>query len=65
MSALPLSVPKSWDEFTPAWMSAALAEHHPDAVVDEVAVELRDDGTNRRARLALSYSAGSDRQRSS
>jgi len=58
MSALPLSVPKSWNEVTPAWMSAALAEHHPGAVVDEVAVELRDDGTNRRARLALSYSAG-------
>ena len=59
MSALPLSVPTSWDEITPAWMTAALAEHHPDAVVDEVAVELRDDGTNRRARLALKYSAGS------
>lgn len=59
MSTLPLSVPKSWDEVTPAWMSAALAERHPDAVVDEVAVELRDDGTNRRARLALKYSGGS------
>jgi Phosphotransferase enzyme family len=59
MSRLPLSVPSSWDEVTPAWMSAAMAEHHPGAVVDEVTVELRDDGTNRRARLALSYSAGS------
>ncbi len=58
MSTLPLSVPQSWDEVTPAWMSAALAEHHPDATVDEVTVELRDDGTNRRARLGLTYSAG-------
>jgi hypothetical protein len=54
-----LSVPKDWTEITPAWMSAALAERHPGAVVDEVTVELRDDGTNRRARLRLSYSDGS------
>jgi len=59
VSTLPLSVPRSWDEITPAWMSAALAERHPDATVGDVAVELRDDGTNRRARLALRYSAGS------
>src|ERR1700712_1663292 len=39
-------------------MSAALAKHHPDAIVDDVSVELRDDGTNRRARLALTYSEG-------
>ncbi len=59
MSTLPLSVPKSWDEITPDWMSRALAEHHPGAAVSDVVVELRDDGTNRRARLGLSYSAGS------
>lgn len=59
VSTLPLSVPRSWDDITPAWMSAALAGCHPDAVVDDVVVELRDDGTNRRARLALTYSAGS------
>lgn len=58
MSTLPLSVPKSWDDITPTWMSAALAAHHPDATVEDVSVELRDDGTNRRARLALTYSAG-------
>lgn len=39
-------------------MSAALAQHYPGAAVDSVVVELRDDGTNRRARLALTYSAG-------
>lgn len=59
MSALPLSVPKSWDEITPDWMSSALAEVHPGATVDGVTVVLRDDGTNRRARLGLTYSAGS------
>lgn len=31
----------------------------PGAEVGDVAVSLRDDGTNRRARLALTYSAGS------
>ena len=40
-------------------MTTALATHHPGAVVDTVAVALRDDGTNRRARLELTYSAGS------
>ncbi|WP_276055765.1 phosphotransferase [Mycobacterium paraseoulense] len=40
-------------------MSAALAGHHPGVVIDDVTVDLRDDGTNRRARLALRYSAGS------
>lgn len=58
MSALPLSVPESWDDITPDWMSSALAEDHPDVTVDGVSVVLRDDGTNRRARLGLTYSAG-------
>ncbi|MCT7662221.1 phosphotransferase [Mycobacterium deserti] len=39
-------------------MTAVLAEHFSGAEVDGVAVALRDDGTNRRARLALTYSAG-------
>jgi hypothetical protein len=54
-----LSVPKTWDEITPEWMSAALATDHPGAVVEAVSVELRDDGTNRRARLGVTYRAGS------
>ena len=54
-----LTVPKDWTELIPEWMTAALAEHHPGAVVGSVTVAMRDDGTNRRARLALSYSAGS------
>jgi hypothetical protein len=53
-----LSVPKSWEDITPEWMSAALAAHHPGAVVEAVSVAGRDDGTNRRARLGLTYSAG-------
>jgi len=39
-------------------MTDALGRHHSDAVVSDVAVVLRDDGTNRRARLRLTYSAG-------
>jgi aminoglycoside phosphotransferase (APT) family kinase protein len=54
-----LSIPAGWDGITPAWMTAALAGHHPGAVVDDVRVALRDDGTNKRARLELTYSAGS------
>lgn len=54
-----LSVPTSWAEITPAWMTAALADHHPDVTIDSVNVELRDDGTNRRARLGLTYTQGS------
>ena len=54
-----LAVPKDWSELTPEWMTAALASHHPDAVVDTVTVAMRDDGTNRRARLALTYATGS------
>jgi hypothetical protein len=59
VTAAELSLPRSWDEITPGWMTAVLAEHFPDATVDSVTVALRDDGTNRRARLALTYSAGS------
>jgi hypothetical protein len=53
-----LVVPKDWSELTPEWMTAALAERQPGAVVDAVTVAMRDDGTNRRARLAVTYEAG-------
>ncbi|WP_099038681.1 phosphotransferase [Mycobacterium neglectum] len=59
MTVAELSLPRGWDDITPDWMTAALARHHPEAVVDGVSVVLRDDGTNKRARLALTYSAGS------
>lgn len=53
-----LFVPKSWDDLTPEWMTTALATDFPGAEVDSVTVATRDDGTNRRARLALTYRAG-------
>ncbi|MGZ5392082.1 MAG: phosphotransferase [Mycobacterium sp.] len=58
MTVAELSLPHGWDEITPDWMTVALSRHHPGAVVDAVTVVLRDDGTNKRARLALTYSAG-------
>src|SRR6201996_2443906 len=39
-------------------MTDAIREAHPDRVVSGVEVVLRDDGTNRRARLGLTYSSG-------
>lgn len=53
-----LSVPKTWDDITSGWMSAALVSRFPGVVVESVTVADRDDGTNRRARLALTYAAG-------
>jgi Phosphotransferase enzyme family len=58
MTAAELSIPQGWHQITAEWMTAALAGHFPGAEVDRVRVALRDDGTNRRARLALTYSAG-------
>ena len=54
-----LTIPKRWDDVTPEWMTAAIAEHHPGAEVADVTLLLRDDGTNRRARFGLTYAAGS------
>lgn len=51
-----LSVPADWSELTAEWMTSALGL--PGAVVDSVAVVMRDDGTNRRARLSLTYRTG-------
>ena len=63
MSAPELVVPGDWDQITPEWMTAALAARHPGAVVDAITVQMRDDGTNRRARLGLTYAQGTVRQR--
>ena len=59
MPVVELSIPQGWDAISAEWMTTALAGHFPGVQVDDVAVVLRDDGTNRRARLALTYSAGS------
>jgi Phosphotransferase enzyme family len=53
-----LSIPQGWEAIDAEWMTAALARHFPGATVGRVTVAMRDDGTNRRARLALTYSAG-------
>jgi hypothetical protein len=58
MPVAELSIPQGWDEITAEWMTAALARDFPGVQVGDVAVVLRDDGTNRRARLQLTYSAG-------
>jgi Phosphotransferase enzyme family len=58
MTVAELSIPRGWEAINAEWMTAALAGHFPGATVSDVAVVLRDDGTNRRARLALTYSAG-------
>lgn len=54
----PLGIPSSWDDFSADWMTAALAEQFPGSRVGSVSILLRDDGTNRRARLGLDYTAG-------
>lgn len=53
-----LAIPADWSEISPTWMTAALQESFPGARVAEVRLATRDDGTNRRARLGLEYSAG-------
>jgi hypothetical protein len=58
VDAVELSIPRDWDEITPAWATKALSERCPGAEVAAITVRLRDDGTNKRARLGLTYSAG-------
>jgi Phosphotransferase enzyme family len=53
-----LAIPADWDAVSPAWMTSALRGSYPDVEVSAVDVVLRDDGTNRRARLALTYARG-------
>lgn len=59
----PSRIPSRWDDVTPAWMTAAIASRHPDAVVNAVSIITRDDGSNRRARFELSYGAGTGPRR--
>ncbi|MGH7802759.1 MAG: phosphotransferase, partial [Candidatus Binatia bacterium] len=53
-----LSVPRTWDEITPGWMTDVLAPHFPGAVVGRVELGDVTDGTTSRARARLSYSHG-------
>ena len=59
MRGMQSRIPSAWESVTPEWMTSALADAFPGVEVRDVEVELRDDGTNRRARLALSYARGS------
>jgi hypothetical protein len=52
-------VPDRWEDLTPAWATAVIAERHPQAKVRDVTILARDDGTNRRVRLGLTYAKGS------
>lgn len=52
------AVPSGTDGYTPAWMTQALARHHPGAVVSSVEVDDVDVGTTTRIRLRLHYRAG-------
>lgn len=54
-----LRIPRRWEEVTPEWMTAALARDHPHTRVGTVTLVGSDDGTNRRARYALTYAEGS------
>jgi hypothetical protein len=53
-----LDVPRSWQDISPEWMTAALSRRHPEAVVGAVSVGEVADGTNRRARVHLDYTSG-------
>jgi hypothetical protein len=55
----PDDIPPTWGDITPEWATEAIRSRHPDAEVSEVEVLLSSDGTNRRARIGLSYRAGS------
>ena len=52
------AVPADWSELTADWMTSALQRDLPGVEVASVDVVSRDDGTNRRARIGVSYASG-------
>lgn len=50
-----MPLPVRPDDITPAWLTAALQERHPGAVVRDVDVVFRAEVTNAHARLAVTY----------
>ena len=58
-----LTIPQRWEDISPAWIEAAIADRHPDARVKKVDILKRDDGTHLRLVLGVSYSEGSGPQR--
>lgn len=59
----PLRIPAHWEEVSAEWMTKAIVQRCPGARVAEVRLLTRDDGTNRRARFALSYAEGAGPER--
>lgn len=53
-----LRIPTDWTEVTPEWMTAAIAPRLPGARVDTVRLVSHDEGSNMRARFALTYAEG-------
>ncbi|MFI5047907.1 MAG: phosphotransferase family protein [Acidimicrobiia bacterium] len=54
----PLKIPPTWDDVTAEWLDALLAPRFPGARVADVEMLTITDGTNRRARVGATYSAG-------
>jgi hypothetical protein len=54
----PDTIPLDWAQVTPEWMTAALSKRLPGVKVRDVAVVNAHDGSNRRARLGLTYAEG-------
>ena len=54
----PLRIPPTWDDVTAEWLDALLAPRFPGARVADVEMLTITDGTNRRARVGATYSAG-------
>lgn len=51
-------IPQHWTDLDADWLNALLSAQHPELVVDDVTLLDGSDGTNRRARFAVSYSQG-------
>lgn len=51
-------IPRQWDDVTPEWLTGVLAPRCPGVAVRDVAIVTRDDGTNRRCRLGVTYATG-------
>lgn len=58
MSRNELAIPSEFGAISAEWMTSALSATHPGVEVADVEVLLRDDGTNRRARLGLTFRRG-------
>jgi hypothetical protein len=53
------TIPRRWSDVSAQWMTAVLSERFPGAVVTAATLRWISEGTNRRARFALQYGAGS------